>query len=205
VKAFLEGAPSVAKVQDLAIESYQNFMMVELPYQIGDTRIKDILHGGKDPLESSLPSVLGKFIQLTLGNPERNGNPVVRLTDLFSHLEEDEALTIAKKKALTSRALVYSSDGGSNKYGDVYEAKTFHYSPAGGTELPWYRLYLIKSKQPQGGFYNMGFQLGTIDALQQSNYVAPINRDLDAEAHLAQELIDLFEVVESFGQPLIKA
>ena len=153
--------------------------MVELPYPIGSQQITDVLYNKKCSLESSIPYALYNFIQLTLHNSE---NKDLVLKDLISHPKEILDVSHTKKNALMSTPVSYYS---SQKQ-----------DPA----LPLYRLNLVTS-EPEGGVYKIGLQFGTIDAGQRSDYSTPVKRDLTAEAHLAQELTDLFQAVANYGQP----
>ena len=100
-----------------------------------------------------------------------------------------------------STPVSYFKNGGGTKWEGKYEIDYSDYSsqkqdPA----LPLYRLNLVTS-EPEGGVYKIGLQFGTIDAGQRSDYSTPVKRDLTAEAHLAQELTDLFQAVANYGQP----
>jgi len=182
--------------------------MVALPHTTGDQLITDILYDRNSSLHLSIPSMLDTFIQRTLHNP---ANENLALTDLISNPTEifsSETRASKRRELMSTHSLSYLlNTAGADLISDLhgYKGNYSNFSPRTNKTEPLYRLNLVTSLQPEGGVYPMGLQFGKIDAEQKLNRSAPINRDLNAEAHLAQQLADLFQVVASFRQPMLNS
>jgi hypothetical protein len=208
---------SIQKVEDLALNS-QNFTMVELPYQIGDKVIRGIVdttYCADDPLQLALAMPLNSFIKIIASYPEAKNT--LNLTDLivdplatpniYHSLENWKT----KFKSLPREGYTeYHIFSGATGKGN-YSVNDFSYVPLsfydkGSTgkalrippEAPSYQLNLVKSRQPEGGVYKIGFQFGGITPEDGGSYSPPLIRSLEGEAFLAKQLTDLFEAVAKY-------
>jgi hypothetical protein len=193
---------AIGKIENLTLNA-QIFTLVELPYEIGIQKIIPILGNNEhtkyaltEPLNSSIWHTLFSFLDLKQGNPN---NQDLALTDLIGLTSESYDAQVAKATVLDSRRRnrTYAEKNRGNTTNGIDYS---HYHPINKDRtLPVYRVCIAQSSHPEGGFYKIGLQFGTIPASRTTlDKSHPITRDLDAEAELAQQLINLFKAVAKY-------